>query len=107
PPGRARAPCCRAGLSTSRASPSGLSVSNHHSAPTTALAPTLSVLGFPLARVWASPSHRRLARRNGRIEFVILRMARSPRVALHHLLRGRSYLRLQDGRFSWGGLSPP
>jgi hypothetical protein len=76
-------PCCRAGLSTSCAPPSKLSASNHLTTPAIALSPTLSVTGFPLPRVWASPFNRRLASRHGRIEFVFLRIARSPRVALH------------------------
>ena len=62
---------CRAGLSTSRAAPSGLSVSNHPTAPPIALSPVLSASGASRSsRVWASPFHRRLASRHGRIEFV-------------------------------------
>src|SRR5882672_1293209 len=45
------------------------SVSNHRTAPPAALTPILSADGLPLARVWASPLHRRLASRSGRIEF--------------------------------------
>ena len=51
----------------------------------------------PQGRVWASPLCRRLARRYGRIEFLIVRMARSPPVALHPASRRRSYNRLQAG----------
>jgi hypothetical protein len=54
-------------------------------------------MGLLLAQVWASPLNRRLARRNGRIEFVILRMALSPPVALHPASWRRSYVRLQAG----------
>jgi hypothetical protein len=49
------------------------------------------------AKVWASPLDRRLARRYGRIEFLIVRMARSPPVAPHPASRRRSYSRLQAG----------
>ena len=51
----------------------------------------------PQGRVWASPLCRRLARRYGRIEFLIVRMALSPPVALHPASRRRSYSRLQAG----------
>src|ERR1035441_73929 len=65
---------------------------------TIALPPVLSASrASRLSRVRASPFHRRLASRHGRIEFVILRIARSPRVALHATSRRRSYGRLQDG----------
>ena len=37
--------------------------------PITAFPPILSVMGFPLARAWASPFDRRLASQHGRIEF--------------------------------------
>ena len=90
-------PCRRAGLSTSCVPPSRLSVSNHLAAPTIALAPSISVLGFPLARVWASPVPRGLASRRGRIEFVILRIARSPPVAPHAASRS-AQLPLASGR---------
>ena len=43
---------------------------------------------------WASPEPCRLATTTGRIEFVILRTKRSLPVALHLLLRERSYLLL-------------
>ena len=49
-----------------------------------ALSPVLSASeASRLSRVWASPFHRRLANCYGRTEFVILRIARSPRVAPH------------------------
>src|SRR5258707_12889434 len=54
-------------------------------------------MGFLLTQVWASPLDRRLARRYGRNEFVILRMALSPPVAPHLASRRRSYIRLQAG----------
>jgi hypothetical protein len=75
--------CRHAGLSPSCVLPSRLSVSNHLVAPIIAFAPSISVAGFPFARVWASPVPRGLASRRGRIEFVILRIARSPPVAPH------------------------
>ena len=77
----------RAGLLASRNRPSEPSVSNHRPAPKVALTPTLSASGLLLAQVWASPLDRRLARRYGRIEFVILRMAPSPSVVPHPALR--------------------
>lgn len=52
--------------------------------PPIALPPVLSASeASRSSRVWASPFHRRLASRHGRIEFVSLRIARSPRVAPH------------------------
>ena len=47
------------------------------------------------AGVWASPLDRRLARRYGRIEFLIVRMAGSPSVAPHPASWRRRYSRLQ------------
>ena len=56
--------------------------------PPIALAPVLSASeASRSSRVWASPFHRRLASRHGRIEFVSLRIARSPRVAPHTISR--------------------
>ena len=67
----------------------------------------LSVLGFPLTRVWASPYSSWLATTPGRIAFVILRTDVSPPVALHPASRRRSYLRLQAGeRLPGGDLHP-
>jgi hypothetical protein len=45
---------------------------------------------------WASPVPSRLATTTGRIEFLIVRTARSPPVASHPSLRRRSYFRLQS-----------
>ncbi len=56
-----------------------------------------SVTGSPVAsafRVWTSPCIRRLVATYGRIEFVILRTACSPPVALHPASLRRSYLQL-------------
>ena len=88
-----------AGLLASRIPPSEPSVSNHRPAPMVAFAPNPSApWASPRSgRVWASPLDRRLARRYGRIEFVILRMAHSPPVAPHPASRRRSYVRLQAG----------
>ena len=95
----ARPACRRAGLPASRNRPSEPSVSNHRPAPMAALSPNPSAPSASPARaaVWASPLDRRLARRYGRIEFVILRMAHSPPVAPHPASRRRSYVRLQAG----------
>ena len=89
----------QAGLLASRIPPSEPSVSNHRPAPMVALTPNPSApwASPPLGKVWASPLGRRLARRYGRIEFVILRMAPSPPVAPHPASRRRSYVRLQAG----------
>jgi hypothetical protein len=57
----------------------------------------LSSTGLPLAQVKTSPLGGRLVSRSGRIEFVILRMDRSPPVASHPVLRRRSYSWLQAG----------
>ncbi len=57
----------------------------------------VSVLGFPISWVWASPLASWLATTPGRITFVILRTDDSPPVALHPASRRRSYLRLQAG----------
>ena len=72
---------------------------SEHSAPNHLTAPAVALTHNPSARqaVWASPFTSRLAGRPGRIGFVILRTARSPPVALHPLLRGRSYFQLQAG----------
>jgi hypothetical protein len=60
------------------------------------------------ARVWASPLDRRLARRYGRNEFLIVRMALSLPVASHPASRRRSYSQLQAGVGIPGGrLAPP
>ena len=93
PPGEGR------GLPASRNRPSEPSVSNHRPAPMAALTPNPSAPSASLARarVWASPRHRRLARRYGRIEFLIVGMALSPPVAPHPASRRRSYSRLQAG----------
>ena len=102
--------CSRAGLPASCNRPSEPSVSNHRPAPMAALAPNPSAPSASLAyaTVWASPLGRRLARRYGRIEFLIVRMARSPLVALHPASRRRSYIRLQAGvGHTWGRLAPP
>ncbi len=94
------------GLPASRNRPSEPSVSNHRPAPMAAFTPRPSPGQAltpqrhrlpPLPGVWASPLYRRLARRYGRIEFLIVRMARSPPVALHPASRRRSYNRLQAG----------
>ncbi len=76
--------------------------------PPIALSPVLSASwAARLSRVWASPFHRRLTSRHGRIEFVFLRIARSPSVAPHPTSRQRSYGQLQDGnRYSSSGLAP-
>ena len=67
----------------------------------------LSSTGFPLARVKTSPVGGRLVSRSGRIEFVVLRMDRSPPVALHTASRQRSYLQLRAGkRLARKGLAP-
>ena len=56
--------------------------------PPIALSPVLSASqASRSSQVWASPFHRRLASRHGRIEFVSLRIARSPRVAPHTISR--------------------
>ena len=88
-----------AGLLASRNPPSEPSVSNHRPAPIVALAPNPSApwASPPAGRVWASPLDRRLARRYGRIEFLIVRMTHSPPVAPHPASRRRSYVRLQAG----------
>jgi hypothetical protein len=67
----------------------------------------LSSTGLPLAQVKTSPLGGRLVSRSGRIEFVILRMDRSPPVALHAASQQRSYLQLRAGkRLARKGLSP-
>jgi hypothetical protein len=73
------------------------SVSNHPCAPVVVFARYPSTPRASRLRVWASPFASRLASHTGRIEFVILRMSRSPPVAPHPALRRRSYLRLQAG----------
>ena len=55
---------------------------------------------------WASPLPSGLATTTGRIEFVILRTDCSLPVALHLLLRERSYLQLMDSDQSMKGLAP-
>jgi hypothetical protein len=87
------------GLPASCNRPSEPSVSNHRPAPMAALAPNPSAPSASLAcaTVWASPLGRRLARRYGRIEFLIVRMARSLPVAPHPASRRRSYIQLQAG----------
>jgi hypothetical protein len=94
-----RTACLRTGHPASRNRPSEPSVSNHRSAPMAAFTPNPSAPSASPARagVWASPLDRRLARRYGRIEFLIVRMALSPPVALHPASRRRSYIRLQAG----------
>jgi hypothetical protein len=91
--------CSRAGLPASCNRPSEPSVSNHRPAPMAALAPNPSAPSASLAyaTVWASPLGRRLARRYGRIEFLIVRMALSLPVAPHPASRRRSYIQLQAG----------
>ncbi|MDB5758178.1 MAG: hypothetical protein JWM30_1467 [Burkholderia sp.] len=54
----------------------------------------------------ASPYYSKLAATPRRIEFVILRTANSPPIALHPASRQRSYLRLQGFGLPWQGLSP-
>ncbi len=88
-----------AGLPASRNRSSEPSASNHRPAPMVAFSPNPSAPWASPARaeLRASPLDRRLARRYGRIEFVILRMALSPPVASHPASRRRSYIRLQAG----------
>ena len=57
----------------------------------------LSVPGFLLAEVWASPHPRRLATNTGRIDFVILRTGSSLPVAPHLVSRRRNNSSLQAG----------
>ena len=96
----------RPGLLASWIKPSDHSVSNHPPSP---LEPGLvSVQSLPRESTlwwvaprraqasWASPIGSRLAATTGRIEFVILRTGRSPRVAPHPASRRRSYVRLQS-----------
>ena len=85
------------GLLDSRTKPSDLSVSKHP-APSQRRFITLplSSLGFPFGsrlHHWAAGS----PLTPGRIEFVILQLDRSPRIASHQSSRTRSYVRLQAG----------
>ena len=73
------------------------SVSNHPCAPTVVFSRYPSTPWASRCRVWASPFPGRLASRTGRIEFLIVRMGRSPPVAPHAVSRRRSYLWLQAG----------
>jgi len=58
----------------------------------------VSVPGFFISEVWASPIPSGLAVPTGRIEFVIiLRAGNSPPVALHPSFLKRSYSQLQAG----------
>ena len=77
--------------------PSNPSVSNHPCAPTVVFARYPSTPWASHCRVWASPLASRLAGRTSRIEFLFVRMGRSPPVAPHLVLRRRSYLWLQAG----------
>ena len=79
------------------ARPSDPSVSNHPCAPVVVFARYPSTPRASRCRVWASPLASRLASHTGRIEFLIVRMSRSPPVAPHPVLRRRSYLRFQAG----------
>ena len=88
----------RPGLPASCAWSSEPSVSNHLIAPIVALTPNPSARwASRLRRVWDSSFASRLSGQSGRIEFVNLRTARSPPVALHPASRRRSYVRLQAG----------
>ena len=85
------------GLLDSRTKPSDLSVSKHP-APSQRRFITLplSSSGFPFGsrlHHWAAGS----PLTPGRIEFVILQLDRSPRIASHQSSRTRSYVRLQAG----------
>ena len=83
--------------------PSRLSVSNHLAAPRHRFRTVHQRAGLPARAGLGLRSWRGLASRRGRIEFVILRIARSPRVAPHpRLTARRSYLWLQAGPGSPG-----
>ncbi len=73
------------------------SVSNHPCALVVVFARYPSTPRTSRCRVWASPFASRLASHTGRIEFLIVRMSRSPPVAPHPASRRRSYLQLQAG----------
>ena len=83
-----------------------LSASNHLTAPAIALPPPFSVTGFPPPGLdFAIESEARRSRHD-RIEFVILRIARSPRVALCAASRpGQSPERFRFGLATTGDLS--
>jgi hypothetical protein len=61
------------------------------------LSPRSQRLGCPLSRFRLHRSYAGWPALDGRIEFVILRLGRSPPTALHHVLRRRSCLQLQAG----------
>ena len=78
------------------------SASNHVGEPNIALSANCSVSDA----FQASPSPRQLALTPRRIEFVFLRTASSPPVALHPASQRRSYLRLRSLGLLRHGLSP-
>ncbi len=98
-------PCCSATFSVHLSSPYGLpqltQVRNTSNSLSLSGALTRSIAGIEAS--WASPLPSKLATTTGRNVFVILRTGISFSVALHLLLRERSYFQLIDSNQAYEG----